>query len=284
MAYYKEEVLGVVGYGIVGEAFVEGFKQNHEIHIYDKYKEFETLDQVAQKSSIIFICLPTPFNEITKKIDLSILDENIDKLVKYTNNTEKVIVIKSTVVPGTTESYNKKYPFTNFAFNPEFLRESTYIEDFKNPDRTVIGSTSASIALRLLNIYTRAFPGKPVLRTDPTTAEMVKYMANSLLATIVLFNNIMFDICQSLGISYEEAAKMVSMDRRLVSLKNYFEVTSARGWGGKCFWKDTNALVGKAKDLKVDVSFIEKMIDENLRIRKVRDWQDIKWAVSKEDK
>jgi len=278
-----DETLGICGFGIVGEAFYEGFRDFCDVKIYDKYKQSDTLDSVCQNSSIIFICLPTPFNFSVGKIDLSIIDENIKKITKFTDNTDKIIVIKSTVVPGTTIEYQKKYPKTHFAFNPEFLRESTYIEDFKIPDRTIIGALNAQVALRLLGLYTKRFPGTKIFRTDPTTAEMVKYFANAMLGNIVIFNNVMFDICKALEISYEEVAKLVSEDRRFNTLKNYFEVTTMRGYGGKCLPKDINALIGRAKELDVDVSFIEKMWNENLRIRKIQDWEEIPWAITKEE-
>jgi UDPglucose 6-dehydrogenase len=275
------EKIGIVGLGICGSALYEGFKDIASIKCYDKFKSgYDTLEEVCKASEFIFVTLPTPFDFNTGKIDLSIIDENIEQIVKYTDCTNKIVILKSTIVPGTTIAYQKKYPKTNFAFNPEFLRESTYIEDFKNPDRTVIGATNAQIALRLLGLYTKRFPNTKIFRTDPTTAEMVKYMANSMLATIVLFNNVMFDICKSLGVSYEETAKMVSEDRRFHSLKSYFEVTSVRGYGGKCFPKDLNALIGRSKELNVDVSFLEKVWEENLRIRTIRDWKEIPWATS----
>jgi len=273
--------IGIIGYGIVGSAIAETFKDSCEIYIYDKYKFYSSLKNVCEESEFIFICLPTPIKQ--GKIDLSIIEENISDVVKYTNNTNKIVIIKSTIVPGTTINIEKKYPHTLWSFNPEFLRESTYLEDAVNPDRIVIGSSNAQVSLRLLDLYTKRFPGVKIFRTDPTTAEIVKYTANCLLATIVLHNNIMFDICQSLDLSWEEVASMVKEDRRLHSLQGYFQVTSQRGWGGKCFFKDCSALIGRAKELKVDVSFIEKMINENLRIRKIKDWEDIPWAVSKKD-
>jgi len=273
--------IGIIGFGIVGNAVYEMFKDTHQIKVYDKYKSYSSLSEVCSESEFIFICLPTPVRD--NKIDLSIIEDNVKEIVKYTRGSDKVIVIKSTVVPGTTASFEKQYPNTLWAFNPEFLRESTYLEDAVNPDRTVIGASNAQVALRLLDLYTRRFPGTKIFRTDPTTAEMVKYSANCLLATIVLHNNIMFDICQSLNLSWEEVASMVKEDRRLQSLKNYFQVTSQRGWGGKCFFKDCSALVGRAKELNVDISFIEKMISENLRIRKNYDWLEIPFAVTKED-
>ncbi|NQV00345.1 MAG: hypothetical protein HQ538_06425, partial [Parcubacteria group bacterium] len=255
MSNIKERI-GIVGRGIVGQALANGFEE-HEIHIYDKYQDSETLANVCKNSEFIFIALPTPMKG--DKIDLSIIDENIEQIVKITDNTTKIVVIKSTVVPGTTANYEKRYPNTLFAFNPEFLKEATFTEDFLNPDRTVIGASNAQVALRVLNLYTKRFPKTKIFRTDPTTAEMVKYMANSLFATLVIYNNIAYDLCQALDISYDEVTSMVKEDSRLHSLKNYFQVTSARGFGGKCL--DGKELVYRVEDTKIVPMKIRDFVD-----------------------
>ena len=198
----KKEKIGIIGWGIVGHALSEGFKE-HEIHRYDKFKDSESLEEVVKKSEFIFICVPTPMKK--GRIDLSIMDEDIAQIVKYTDNTDKIVIIKSTVVPGTTDSYQKKYPDTNFAFNPEFLREKTYVEDFLNPDRIVIGTENKTAAERIERLYKNRFPDCPVLITRPTSAELAKGMSNSLLATIVIFNNVMCELCLALGIEYNES-------------------------------------------------------------------------------
>ena len=273
----KKEKIGIIGWGIVGHALSEGFK-DHEIHTYDKNKETESLEDVIKKSEFIFICVPTPMKK--GKIDLSIMDGEIAQIVKYTDDTDKIIVIKSSVVPGTTAEHEKRFPRTLFAFNPEFLREATYLEDFLNPDRIVIGSNKKDVAKRLFELYKGRFPNTPIFATDPTTAEMAKYMANCFLATIVIYNNVIFDICQALQIDYKKAAEIVSADRRFANL-NYFDVSPERGFGKKCLPKDLNELINRAKELNVNVGFLEKVWLENLRIRKVHDWEWIPGAETK---
>ena len=273
----KKEKIGIIGWGIVGHALSEGFKE-HEIHRYDKFKDSESLEEVVKKSEFIFICVPTPMKK--GRIDLSIMDEDIAQIVKYTDNTDKIVIIKSTVVPGTTDSYQNKYPDTNFAFNPEFLREKTYVEDFLNPDRIVIGAGKKDIGDRLYALYAARFPNAPIFKSDTTAAEMAKYMANCLLATIVIYNNIMFDICNALKINYEKIVEMVASDHRFASL-NYFEVSPDRGFGGKCLPKDLNELANRAKELGVNAGFLEKVWSENLRLRKIHDWEWIPGAETK---
>src|SRR4051794_21812023 len=109
---------GIIGYGFVGQAMAYGFS-NAELHIFDKFKEgLESLEDVTNKSEFIFICLPTPIKTDGTGIDLSIIEENLDQITKITDNSNKIIVIKSTIVPGTTDYFAKKYPNSSFAYNP----------------------------------------------------------------------------------------------------------------------------------------------------------------------
>ncbi len=279
--------LGIIGYGIVGQALAYGFSQpdikdKYEIKYYDKYKDTDTLEEVVKGSEFIFICLPTPMNEDESGIDLSIIEETIAKITPITSGTDKIIVIKSTAVPGTTAAFEKKYPNTNFAFNPEFLTEANYLEDFINADRNIVGASNDSISRRLISLYRQRFPKTKVFQTDTTTAEMVKYMANAFLATKVIFANEMFALCQALGIKYEEVKNMVVADHRIYD--SHLDVTTAKGFGGKCFPKDIVALIGRAKDLKIEPKLLETVWSINKKIRKVKDWEEIPFAVGSKPK
>lgn len=274
--------LGIIGYGIVGQALAYGFSQpeiknKYEIRFYDKYKDTDSLESVVSGSEFIFICLPTPMKEDESGIDLSIIEGSVAEITKYTNGTDKVIVIKSTVVPGTTASLEKKYPKSNFAMNPEFLTEANYLEDFLTADRTVVGANNDLISRRLVALYRQRFPHMKIFQTDSTTAEMVKYMANSFLATKVIFANEMYSICQALGIKYEEVKAMVVGDHRIFD--SHLNVTTSKGFGGKCFPKDVVALIGRARELKVEPKLLETAWSINKKIRKVRDWEEIPFAV-----
>jgi len=274
--------LGIVGHGIVGQALEYGFKKNHQIFIYDKLKKTISLNEVVKNSEFIFICLPTPMLSNGSGIDLNIINTNIKKIVPLTDNTDKIIIIKSTVIPSTTTSYINKYPKSKFAFNPEFLTEANFLEDFVSADRIIIGTLNDIVSVRLISLYKNQFPTIPVIQTDPTSAEMVKYFSNTFLATKVIFANEMFDLCQKLGIKYEEVKKMAVMDKRIFD--SHLDVTTLRGFGGKCFPKDTAALLGLFKKLDIDSSLLSTVWRKNLKIRKVRDWNHIPFAVSKKKK
>lgn len=273
--------IGIVGYGYVGKAIEYGFKDKNQIYINDINIASLSLAQVVKNSDFIFIGVPTPMTAKYTKIDLSIVDtvfKNIVTLAKKLDR-EPIIVIKSTVVPGTTRSLSKKYRWPKSLFNPEFLTEANYLEDFVNSDRIVIGGDSNTDRLALVQLYRDSFPKTPIFETDPTSAEMVKYMANTYLVLKVTFANEIFDLCEKLGIKYEEVKRMTVADKRIYD--SHLDITTARGFGGKCFPKDTVSLLGLAREWGVKLSVLEAAWKKNLKIRKVRDWEDIPGAVSK---
>lgn len=272
--------IGIVGYGIVGTAVAYGFWQDNILY-YDKYKKGKPLKKVVEDSELIFICLPTPMYSDESGIDLSIIEESIAKITPMTDNTDKIIVIKSTVVPGTTERLEKQYPRSNFCFNPEFLTEAHWDHDFINPDRTIIGASNDLISRRVAFVYRIRFPDAPIFQTDPTSAEIVKYMANSYLAMKVIFANQMQVLCQAFGIEYPEVKKMVVADNRIED--THLDVHKYRGFGGKCFPKDIIALIAEAKKKGVNLSLLEEVWRINKKIRQKYDWVEIPFATSSKE-
>lgn len=273
--------LGIIGYGFVGQAVANGFNVTSSgkdsILYYDKFKDSIPLEEVIKKSEFIFVCLPTPMKADESGIDLSIIEDSIPDITKYTDNTDKIIVIKSTVTPGTTTKLEKKFPKSQFCFNPEFLTEANFLEDFLNADRTVVGANNDLVSRRVAVIFRQRFPETKIYQTDPTSAETVKYFANAFLSLKVTFANTFYDYCQKIGIKYEEVKKMAASDKRIVDA--HLDVTTQRGFGGKCFPKDLVALMGEFKKAEVDDSILDSMWKYNKKIRKVHDWQEIPFAV-----
>ena len=274
--------IGIIGYGIVGQALAYGFSKvsrgKNQIFYYDKYKDSLPLEEVIARSEFVFIALPTPMMEDESGIDLSIVEENIKEITKYTNGTNKIIIVKSTVTPGTTTRFEKKYKSSKFAFNPEFLTEANFLDDFLNAEKTIIGANDDLVARRIAVLYKQRFPKTTIYQTDPTTAESVKYFANVYLATKVTFANFFYDFCQKIGIKYEEVKKMAATDPRIVD--SHLDVTTVRGFGQKCLPKDLVALIGEFKKHKVNVSLFEAVWEYNKKIRKIHDWIDVPFAVS----
>lgn len=272
---------GIIGHGIVGQAVSHVFK-DHNLRIYDKFKESDSLEEVAQSSEFIHICLPTPWKDGNNgpEIDLCYIDENIERVTLYTDDTDKVIIIRSTVVPGTTKTYAQAFPKSNFCFSPEFLTERYYLHDAENPYRNVIGADDKNIGKRVAEIYHQRFPSTPLIVTDSQTAELSKYAANCLGSVKVTYSNVINALCKALDVDHNEVVKIVAMDKRF-SIE-HLRISKEGGFGGKCFPKDLLALTGKLKSLGLndEAKFFELVWELNLKYRNpnARDWETIPGA------
>ena len=217
-----------------------------------------------------FICVGTPSKE-DGSIDLTFIKSAATEIGNALKEKDKfhVIVVKSTVVPGTTEEVVKpiiekesgKEAFKDFglAMNPEFLREGNAVEDFFNPDRIVIGVKDEKTKEIMEKFY---FPFKcPKLITDIKTAEMIKYASNAFLATKISFANEIGNICKKLGIDAYDVFKGVGLDHRI----NPSFFRSGIGFGGSCFPKDVKALIAKAEELGENPKLLKAVIDVNER-------------------
>lgn len=253
-----------------------------EVREYDKFKDTESLDSVVNNSHILFLCLPTPMNE-DGSCNISIIEEVVEEVVK-TAKKKKCIVVKSTVPPGTTKALAEKYGENghDFVFNPEFLMQATFIDDFINQDRVFLGWTGKDPqSLELLNGLYEEFAEKQktpakIFNTTSKQAEMAKYIANSFLTTKVVFFNEMFQICNAVGVDYDKVIDLVKLDKRIGT--SHMKVPGPDGQmgaGGPCFPKDTNALIAFAKANGVDPLVLESVWAKNLMVRDVHEWERI---------
>jgi UDPglucose 6-dehydrogenase len=266
--------IGIIGQGFVGTAVNEGLKQHFQTETYDIAKDStcKSIDELAIKSDVIFVCLPTPMKE-NGECYLGILEEVINDLNTTNRNRCKTIVIKSTIPPGTTEKWNKKYKYIQIVFNPEFLTEANSIEDFKNQNRIIVGGPRPA-STKVKRIFDKAFPKVKIIKTGSTTAEMVKYFTNSFLAMKVSFANEMFQICESLNIDHDKVTEYVKYDERIG--KSHLNVPGPDGdfgYGGHCFPKDVRALIRLACDLGLGPKMLQATDNKNNDVRKNRDWE-----------
>ncbi len=277
--------VGVIGYGYVGSATGAGFSSNSENKVfwYDKFKKSQnTLDEVIEKSDFIFVCVPTPIFSDYSGMDMSIVESVIDQVAPKISGTDKILIIKSTSLPGTAEKFMKKYPGVNFVMNPEFLTQKNANRDFLNPARTVIGTRLQGIADRVVKLYKTILPkNQPYIITDPTSAEVAKYMGNLMLASKVLLANEFYDLSQKVGANYLDVQKIVESDPRIGTHLGVPGPDGDRGFGGACFPKDTIGILGLAKKMKVDMSALKAIWDKNIKIRKNRDWEEMPQAFKK---
>lgn len=250
----RNKFLGIIGVGMVGGALKRYFeKKGIKPFLYDKGKNLGSIEKVNQ-ADIIFICVPTPFDK-AKGFDISFIEDACQNI-----SGEKIVVIKSTALPGITEKLQKKYPQHKFLFNPEFLTEFTVDQDMQYPDRQIIGYTKKShnIAKDIMQIL----PLAPFERIMPAIeAEIVKYFGNTWFSTKVIFANQMYDLCQKLGIDYNQVMEAAAADKRIG--RTHLEVMHKdyRGYGGKCLPKDIKALIQFADQNGVDLK-LHKIVEE----------------------
>ena len=276
--------VGIVGNGFVGSALMQGFLLHVEdvmIHDKDVKKSTHSLKEIANKCEVIFICVPTPMFE-SGECDLSIVEDVVEKLSYFGKATESVLVIKSTVVPGTVEKLSEKFENLKFVFNPEFLTERRARLDFINASRIVLGSNDQTANEKVEKLYRMRFPYTKIIKTDLATAQLIKYMANCFFATKVSFMNEMYQICQAVGADWDQSIEGFVSDGRIGN--SHIDVPGHDGdlgFGGKCFPKDINAMIHRCEEIGVKPTMLKAAWEKNVEIRKFLDWFDIEGAVSK---
>lgn len=284
--------IGIVGQGFVGTAISEGLKNFYNLCVFDidenkcQKEFFVSREEMINRCKIIFQCLPTPMKK-SGECDLSIVEGSISNLNDLAKNakTNPILVVKSTVPPGTSGKLNDKYAHVNIVFSPEFLTEANSIDDFKNQSRIILGGEKEH-TFRVKQMFYKCFPKVPIIRTDFKTAEMVKYFTNNLLSTKISFANEMYEICLKLGIDYDKVSELTLYDSRIG--KTHLMVPGPDGdfgFGGHCFPKDLAAMIYVAKNLGVQPSMLESTREKNNKVRKNRDWERMPGrAISKETK
>lgn len=254
--------IGIMGSaGMVGGALKRYFEKKGDVPFcFDKYKNEGSLADV-NRADIVFICVPTPYDEVGGGFDLSFVRSAISSLVG-----EKIIVIKSTVLPGTTDELQKEFPQHKFLFNPEFLTQSSADNDMAFPDRQIVGFTEKSYTAA--GTLMRLLPLAPFERIVPaSSAEMIKYFGNTWFSAKVVFANQMYDLCAKLGINYDIVRESVAADKRIGP--SHLEVFHGgyRGYGGACLPKDTRALIQYGEKVGVQMDLLKKVDEINNKLR-----------------
>ena len=273
------ETIGIIGYGFLGRAFVNGFSLHANIKIYDKYNDlYDTLEDTVNSSKYLFIGVPTPMSDDGSQ-DQSYLNDAISSINEVANK-RSIIVIRSTIIPGTTRKLAEKYPDHDFVFTPEFLTERQANLDFINATRIIFGG-DPRITKELETFYRTRFSCTPIYHTNWEAAEVVKYMCNCFYAVKLSFLNEMYDIAEHINTPFDELRDMWLSSGWIGNMHTDVPGHDGdRGYGGKCFPKDVRAFVDWAekKGLKNDMC---KMADEvNIRVRTNKDWEEIKGATS----
>jgi UDPglucose 6-dehydrogenase len=241
--------IGVIGLGVVGDAVRQYFQDlGNPVCTFDPPKRLGSPSEINE-SELIFICVPTPYQPFTG-FDDSALEEAVSLL-----EGSKVIVIKSTVLPGTTEAYQFRYSQHCFLSNPEFLRQASARDDFLRPDRQIIGYTAQS--RHLTDAVLAMLPKAPYTRAMVAReAELAKHATNAFLALKVTFANELFDLASALDVDYEMVREALAGDPRIGP--SHLDVLDGgyRGYSGQCLPKDTKALLQLSERLGVPLRLL----------------------------
>ncbi|WP_374532132.1 UDP-glucose/GDP-mannose dehydrogenase family protein [Phenylobacterium sp.] len=221
--------------------------------------------EAVRKSDAVFIAVGTPSRRGDGHADLSYVYAAAEEIAELMDGFT-VVVTKSTVPVGTGDEIEKiiraKRPDAQFAVvsNPEFLREGAAIEDFKRPDRVVVGVEDERARPVMTELYRPLFLNEtPILFTGRRTSELIKYAANAFLAMKITFINEMADLCEAVGADVQQVARGIGLDKRIGGKFLH----AGPGYGGSCFPKDTLALVRTASDAGSPVRLIETTVEVN---------------------
>tara|TARA_Y100000114_G_scaffold134913_1_gene135397 strand:+ start:1806 stop:2696 length:891 start_codon:yes stop_codon:yes gene_type:complete len=275
--------IGIIGQGFVGTAIREGLKKFYPVSVYDIKEDLCPEEMLAlpsvivQDCEIIFQCLPTPMKK-TGECDLSIVNNSLRTLdiISGAHKKSPIVVVKSTVPPGTCERLNEEFQNLNIVFSPEFLTEANSVEDFKNQTRIILGGPRP-YTTQVKSMFRKPFPEIPIVKTGYEIAEMVKYFINNFLSVKVSFANEMYQICDALGIDYDKVTEYALFDKRIG--RSHLAVPGPDGdfgYGGHCFPKDMDAMIFVAENLGLLTTMLSATREKNDLVRKNRDWESMK--------
>ena len=262
--------IGIIGQGYVGTAIKLGFQDHYDILTYDKFdlakSTHSKISDLVEETKVIFVCVPTPMRK-----DGTCYTGIVEEVIREINETatDHIVVIKSTIPPGTTDRINSEYTHSTIIFNPEFLTEENFLDDFKNQKRIILGGDRKGTN-KLRQIYSKVFPNATIVKTGSNTAEMVKYFTNTFLATKVSFANEMHSVCEQIGIDYDKVVEYATYDERLG--KSHWAVPGLDGdfgFGGHCLPKDLSAIINTFKTF----GLLEAVEQVNDQVRNDRDWE-----------
>ena len=245
--------IGIAGYGFVGKAHEGVLKDYHDLIIYDPalghYGDLRHADA-------IIVCVSTPQGSHG-----GCHMDNVYCIIE--DNPNVPILIKSTISIEGWDMLKHVFPHTSITFSPEFLRAATALEDFRNNNTILLGGGDTNL---WADIFVTAMGNVNIDTAKPRELILAKYARNSFLALKVAYFNQINDLCESLGVDYEQVRQYTIIDERIG--ESHTMITDERGFGGHCFPKDTSAFVNTAKLNGSDLTILKEAIEYNQRIRK----------------
>jgi len=271
--------IGIIGRGFVGSAVEFGFSAqtgcDANIRVYDKdpLKCTHTLEETVNETDVVFISVPTPSNP-DGSMHLDIL-ESVLSDIKNIYEDGSIILIRSTVTPGTTRRLQEKFNLP-LVFNPEFLTERSAKFDFINQARVILGGDPINTS-KVAKLYKWRFGNTlPCIETNYETAEMIKYMNNCFFATKVSFMNEMKLIADKTGVDWKIAVEGFVRDGRVGHSHLSVPGPDGKGgFGGSCFPKDIQAMISFGKDNGINMNTLKGAWQTNLNVRPECDWEKL---------
>ena len=263
------EKISVFGLGFVGGSMLKSFQMKGvNAKGYDKFKDSDSLDSCLD-SDIAFLALPTLFDEETNEYDKSCIQEVCMQLSEA--NYKGIVVIKSTVEPGTTMWLSKQYPSLSFVHNPEFLTAATAFEDFHNQKHIVLGKPKQvddKVYTTLTDFYAPLYPDAEFSYCSCDESESMKIFVNCFYSVKVQFFNEIYLLCEKSGFDYENVKSMMVKNGWINPMHTNVPGPDGQlSYGGYCFPKDTNALLNHMKREGTPHKVLEATVEERNEMR-----------------
>jgi nucleotide sugar dehydrogenase len=252
--------IGIIGLGTVGEAIRRGFEGNHEIFIHDP-KLGTKLTGVTDNCEVAYIAVPTPTDRETGRCDTSIVRSILEALPD-----DFSAIIKSTVIPGTSQGFHEEFTNLRIACSPEFIRAESADGDFKSQEILVVGTHHEDLANLVLKHHLESgiLLGGEFFHVSPTEAEIVKYAKNSFYAMKVIFGNHFQRLANNLEQDWGVVKRIIThpQERGIVD-SHLDEFNGKMGFGGSCLPKDTIAIRTKFEELGLEADLFESILSDN---------------------
>ncbi len=276
--------IGIIGKGFVGSAVAHGFSNSvgyeADVRVYDKEKN-KSLNSLAEvlDTDYVFVSVPTPSNP-DGSINLKILEdciEEINQSLENTNSKSPIILIRSTIIPGTSERIQNKYKNLKIVFNPEFLTERSANFDFISQTRFILGGKPENVE-KVSELYRHRFGSSiSIIETNFQSAELIKYVCNNYFAMKVSFLNEMKLVSDAVNANWDDVIEGFLRDGRVGSSHTQVPGPDGKfGFGGSCFPKDIQAMINFSKSLNIVPNVLIGAWETNLSLRPEKDWEELK--------
>lgn len=267
--------IGIVGYGYVGKAMYNYFKDHYETIFYDPFVEGSCKQEDINKCYLAVVCVFTPSKE-DGECDISIVEEVINWIAT------PLILIKSTVKVGTTK-YLKEKTHKRICFSPEYIGESTYDTGYYNFNKNTkchsfytFGGDRNDTKELVSMFQIISGPTKTYKQTDETAAEIAKYMENAFFSTKLVFCYEFDQICKSYGVDFNEVRECWLLDPRIGASHSCVFMNKTVPFDGKCLPKDLKAIVSSSEKQNYDPLFLKEVLKSNERIGDIRSMNELK--------